>query len=170
MSRQSYAKRLIILAGENLGLITLDNAKQQGIPSVAVHKLAARGEIERVGKGVYRSYLFPITEASAALEAVLAVDSGAILEGESVLSLLEIGDFNPKKYRVRTTTRIQRNLPGNVRAIVGPVEAVEKIAGVPCQPIRLALKEAAKSATRDQIAEAIKQMSSRGINVGADIL
>lgn len=141
MARTSNFKKLAEIAALNLGVVTLEQARNAGVPSVEVHKLAKRGSLERVGTGVYRAGFFPRNEFSDAHESVLAVNADAWLAGESVLSLLNIGNFNPRKRLVKTTKRFQRKPPSAtlVKVVNSPQETTV-YGGVRCEPVFLALQ------------------------------
>ncbi len=96
------------------GLFTLDDAAALGIPAVELRKLAHRGKLTRIGRGVYRTEYSRFEPKSAFREALALVGPEAFLIGESALSVHDIGVFNPGRIHIATTKRVRRNLPKTI--------------------------------------------------------
>lgn len=96
------------------GLFTLDDAAALGIPTVELRKLAHRGKLTRIGRGVYRTEYSRFEPKSEFREALALVGPEAFLIGESALSVHDIGVFNPGRIHIATTKRVRRNLPKTI--------------------------------------------------------
>src|ERR1700682_6158745 len=67
----SAQSRLYDLAKEHGGLFTAHEAQEAGFAPAHIVNLAARGQIERRSRGVYRFLLYPRTQHEQLHEAVL---------------------------------------------------------------------------------------------------
>jgi predicted transcriptional regulator of viral defense system len=86
------------VAAAQHGYFTLRDASAEGIDDYAVRMLAARNQVTRVAHGLYRFDKFPVTRASAFMEAVLWTGTGgACLSHETVLAVRELCDINPDR-------------------------------------------------------------------------
>lgn len=106
-----YRHDLWEVAASRNGVVTIADAEDAGVPAVEVRKLAARGALRPYGKGVYVHRDVPTTPLTEPAVAVALAGDVAFLHRESVLDLLGIGQFNPKKVRVGTRRRVRRTLP-----------------------------------------------------------
>ena len=111
-------KRLYALAEEHGGLFTAQKAREIGFAPAHIVNLAARGEIERRSRGVYRLPLYPRNEHEALQEAILWPQTHrrlaySLISHTSALELYGISDVNPAKIHVviPTQTRIRRKTP-----------------------------------------------------------
>lgn len=57
----TYRQIIQDVARENHGIITTEQGRAAGVPSVEVRKIAARGYLRRIGHGAYRVMLVPDT-------------------------------------------------------------------------------------------------------------
>lgn len=88
--------KLMALAAEQDGYVTLDDAQSVGVPKRDLQQLAHRGKIVRESTGVYRFEEFPRTRAAGFRYAVLWTGRGlAALSHDTALSVLELSDINP---------------------------------------------------------------------------
>jgi predicted transcriptional regulator of viral defense system len=92
-------------------VVTVAEAEDAGVPAVEVRKLAARGALQAYGQGVYTHRDVPTTPFTEPTVAVALAGEGAFLQRESVLDLLGLGQFNPRKVRVGSRRRVRRALP-----------------------------------------------------------
>jgi len=99
-----------ITAARN-GVVTVADAEDVGVPAVEVRKLAARGALRSYGQGVYTHRDVPTTLFTEPTLAVALAGEGAFLHRESVLDLVGLGQFNPRRVRVGTHRRVRRVLP-----------------------------------------------------------
>lgn len=106
-----YRRDLWEIAAFNNGVVTVAQAQDAGVPAVEVRKLASRGALQAHGQGVYTHCEVPLSRATQPTVAVALAGPGAFLHRESVLDLLELGQFNPPRIRVGTSRRVRRSLP-----------------------------------------------------------
>ena len=89
----TYRQVLRELAFDTHGVVTLADAREAGVPDVAVRQLAQRGALERLGKGVYRMNEVPRGPLDEFAEAVALVGRQAVLADEAVLAAHGIHQF-----------------------------------------------------------------------------
>lgn len=106
-----YRRDLWEIASQHQGVVTLAAAGEAGVPAVELRKLASRGALQSYGNGVYTHRDVPVTSFTQPEIAVALAGEGAFLQRESVLHLLGLGQFNPRKIRVGTRRRVRRTLP-----------------------------------------------------------
>ena len=150
--RQTNRDRLYALMSDNHGVITLESAAAAGVPAVEVRKLAARGALERVGRGVYLIPFAPVNKFQAAVAVLDSVAPDAYLVGRSVLSLLDIGLEMPFKYEVFVPRRTRRKLPSAVVLTKMQLGTeFEVINGVRCEPVFKILQQRVQFARPDRV-------------------
>ena len=88
---------LLERAVDQHGLITTDDARELGVDPTQLRLLAARGKLERTGRGVYRVMVLPIDDLLPYAEAVAWAHGPAAISHESALAMRDIGDFNPSR-------------------------------------------------------------------------
>ena len=91
---------LLPLAEENDGLVTAAQARALGIKDSVLTRLAQRGKLERVARGVYRIPHFPGDSLSQCREAILWARAShgpeqVALSHETALGVYGISDVNP---------------------------------------------------------------------------
>jgi predicted transcriptional regulator of viral defense system len=106
-----YRRDLWELASSTNGVVTVTQAEDAGVPAVEVRKLAARGALRAHGNGVYTHRDIPTTRFTQPATAVTLAGEGGFLHRESVLDLLDLGQFNPRRIRVGTRRRVRRTIP-----------------------------------------------------------
>ncbi len=121
----NYRQRVYEFCQDSNGLLTTKEAQLIGVPAVELRKLTQRGALERVGHGTYRITHFPHVENLSTLEVLKMVGPEAYVIGESVLSLLDLGVFNPRKLHIATSKRVRKQLPSFVMMHKAPVADVE---------------------------------------------
>lgn len=87
--------RVLGVAADNHGYLTVDDAVGAGIDPVALRKLAAVGRLERTAHGVYRVPMLASGPHAPYAEAVAWTRGRGIISHESALDLLELCDVNP---------------------------------------------------------------------------
>ncbi len=109
---------MLELAEENDGLLTAGQARGAGIASSVLARLAQRGRLERIARGVYRIPYFPSNRFTQYREAVLAARSGGgpkslVLSHATALAAYGISDANPARIHltVPRRARLRRKLP-----------------------------------------------------------
>ena len=163
--KPTYRTQIYELGAENFGVVTIDSAAAVGVPAVELRKLAQRKALIRSGRGVYRIPFFAQTQEAQALEAVKLVGENAFLSGESVLSLLNLGVFNPAKFEVSTPNRIRKILPNYItfrHCKFNEIPAVEYYQSVPCQPVYEAFQQVAVTTIASRFVSAIDEAYQQG--------
>lgn len=102
------------IALDNHGYVTTRAAAEAGVPTVELPKLAARGGLENVAYGLYRVTDIPPTAQDEFAEALLRAGDGAYLHGETVLTLFELADVNPRKIQVAVRRRTRPKMPQHI--------------------------------------------------------
>jgi predicted transcriptional regulator of viral defense system len=109
---------LFALAEEHDGLLTSKEARAAGIQDSVLVRLAQRGRLERMTRGVYRIAHYPSDRLAQYREAVLWAKASQgpediALSHETALLLYGISDANPSRVNltVPTTARLRRKCP-----------------------------------------------------------
>lgn len=112
---------LVTLAEEHDGLFTSEQARQSGVTDSVLARLAQRGRLERIARGVYRIPYIPTNRFSQYREAVLWAKSHrgpdtVALSHETALAIYGISDANPAAIdlTVPKEARLRRESPRNV--------------------------------------------------------
>lgn len=123
----TYRNDLWQIAAGRHGVVTTGQAQDSGVPAVEVRKLAARGALTRVGRGVYRHNGVPL-DAWTELAATLAsVGPDAFLEGDTVLAMFGLALVNPPKIHVGTPRRYRGAVPPHTVVTTRPHMAPEDL-------------------------------------------
>jgi predicted transcriptional regulator of viral defense system len=109
---------LFALAEEHDGLLTSREARAAGIQDSVLIRLAQRGRLERMTRGVYRIAHYPADRLAQYREAVLWAKAShgperIALSHETALLLYGISDANPSRVHltVPTSARLRRKCP-----------------------------------------------------------
>lgn len=89
--------RVIERAAEQHGYITTRDARDLGVDPTQLRLMAARGRLERVGRGVYRVPLLPRTQHDELAEAVAWTMGRGVVSDESALVLYGLSDVSPSR-------------------------------------------------------------------------
>jgi len=118
---RSRFDELVALAEENDGLVTAEQARQAGLVDSVLARLAQRGRIERIARGVYRIPYFPPGRFSQYREAVLWARANrgprdVAISHETALVVYGISDANPNAVHltVPKSARLRRQRPRGV--------------------------------------------------------
>lgn len=170
MRARTYRRRLYERALDRYGYVTTHDARELGVPTVELRKLAARGGLERVGHGVYRFLDVPRTSLDEYMENVLIVGGQAHLTGESVLALHDLAFVNPPCIRVGTASRVRPTLPATVEVVRQsvPTEDLTEYEGIPAVTIARALRDCSGSIPFDRLLAAIDEAERRGLLTGLE--
>jgi len=82
-------------AQQQYGYLTPDDARELDIDPTQLRLMAARHVLERIGHGLYRMPMVPVTQLDAYMEAVLWASRRGVLSHETALDLHELCDVNP---------------------------------------------------------------------------
>lgn len=161
-------------AAERFGLVTVADACAAGYEPKSLAKLAQRGQLERVSRGVYRVPFLP----GGALQAYLAAalwPQGArgVLSHETALELWDVSDVNPAKIHVTVPAahRAQREIPAAYVIHREDLDAAEVTAveGVPVVRLARALRECARAHVGgDLLEQAARNGRARGLLSAAE--
>jgi predicted transcriptional regulator of viral defense system len=105
---------LAMIANEQYGFITPDDARDRNIDPLNLVRMAERGQLERRATGLYRFPLTPVSRLDAYMEATLWPRGvRGVLSHETALDLYELSDVNPSKIHltVPRSHRIRRTIP-----------------------------------------------------------
>jgi predicted transcriptional regulator of viral defense system len=109
---------LFALAEEHDGLLTSKEARAAGLQDSVLVRLAQRGRLERMTRGVYRIAHYPSDRLAQYREAVLWAKASQgpediALSHETALLLYGISDANPSRVNltVPTSARLRRKCP-----------------------------------------------------------
>ena len=137
----TYRELLREVAEDKYGYVTTRDLEGLKIPPVELRKLAARGKLEHVRRGVYRFPDTRPTERDEFMAAVLSVGEDAFLTHDAVLALHGLGLVNPKKIRVATPHRIRHRVPNfvEVHQCTLPADEVEVFEAIPTTRVARAI-------------------------------
>ncbi len=115
---RSRMDELFALAEENNGLLTSKEAREAGIMDSVLARLARRGRLDRVARGVYRIAHYPADRFAQYKEAVLWARASKgperiALSHETALLIYGISDANPAGVHlsVPRNARLRRECP-----------------------------------------------------------
>lgn len=155
-------------AAERHGYITTKDARDLGIDPTQLRLMAARGRLERVGRGAYRMPLLPRSEHDDLAEAVAwSLDRGVISD-ESALSLHQVSDVNPSRIHLTVPRSNHPRTAGGAlyrlhRRDLDPDEVTEAD-GIPVTTVARAIRDCLRGGTDlQQLWLAIEHAEARGL-------
>lgn len=164
--RGTYRNVLWDVALGQRGYVTTQDADEVGVPAVELRKLAARGSLVHVNRGLYRFSDFPVTPEDHLLEAVLWAGPDAVLSHDAVLALHDLAFANPSTIRVTTPHRVRKTDKRPditiIRAEV-PVDELTHYNGIPSTTVARALLDARALIMRTRLVEAAHDARQRGL-------
>lgn len=166
----TYRRQLRERALDQYGYVTSRDATALGVPAIEVVKIAARGGLDRIGRGVYRFDDVPHTGRDEFMEAVLRAGPGAFLIDDAVLALHDLGLVNPRRIRVGTPARARPTLPGTIEVVRRRVEPGDLTVyeGIPSTTIARALLDCRGLVMDERLADAAREAARRGLLPGRD--
>jgi len=134
-SAMSYYDDIYEIAVDNHYLVSTADARGAGVPAVELAKLASRGKLEHVARGLYRLARYVPDGGDPYAVAVARVGGGAYLYGESVVALLGLAPTSPDRIWVATPRRVRlKEPPAGLRIVRGePGYEPTAYEGVPSQ-------------------------------------
>lgn len=160
-----YRSALYALAAEHHGFVTTEMAKAVGVPAVEVRKLAARGGMSNIARGLYRVDGIDGGDRAPYAEAVLRVGEDAHLVGDSVLALHHLALVNPRRIKVGTPRRVRRHLPAHIQLVhtrTDPADLTE-YDGIPSMTVAAALRDSIGTVMPDRLREATERAVDEGL-------
>ena len=152
---------LFALAEEHDGLLTSKEARAAGIQDSVLVRLAQRGRLERMTRGVYRIAHYPSDRLAQYREAVLWAKASQgpediALSHETALLLYDISDANPSRVNltVPTSARWRRKCPAWVaihRANLSPQDIGEH-EGLPVTTVSRSIMDVLLATHRTDVA------------------
>lgn len=116
-TRQTYRERLFEFALDHRGFVTTNDARALGIPTIELRKLAHRGKLEQVSRGVYQFPQLAGSVNESFLRATLYVGADAYLTADAVLAVHDLANVNPRIIRVGTNKRVRHELPKQIKVL-----------------------------------------------------
>ena len=154
--------QLYALAEEHGGLLASKDARARGIQDSVLVRLAQRGRLERMSRGVYRIAHFPADRLAQYREAVLWAQASqgperVALSHETALLLYGISDVNPARIHltVPMSARLRREHPEWVvihRADLTPQE-ISQHEGMPVTSVERSVLDVLSTTHRADIAK-----------------
>lgn len=90
-------EELVDVAVDQHGYVRTRDATARGIDGANLRKMAARGRLEKVGRGLYRVPFLPRDEHDEYAEAVLWAEGRGVISHGSALALHQLCDINPSR-------------------------------------------------------------------------
>lgn len=164
-SAVNYRRQLRELAFDTHGVVTTGDAARIGVPAVEVRKLAARGALTQVGRGVYRMLEAPSGRLSEFAEAVALAGPEAVLADETVLAALDLTHINLRRIRIASPRRVRVTLPQTIELIhrQTPLEDQAQIEGIPAMTVAAAIRGARGRVMTQRLLEATRSAAARGL-------
>jgi predicted transcriptional regulator of viral defense system len=161
----SYRQALRGLADENYGYITTREAADLGVPAVELRKLAARGALRHVSRGLYRFADARRTPQDAYAEAVARTGHGAYLTGEAVLALLGLAMVEPKRITVATPHRTRQKDTAFVDVIRRdlPEELITTYEGISSTTVAQAILDSRGTVMTERLLDALTEARRAGL-------
>lgn len=161
----SHRAVLYQLASEHHGFVTTPMAELAGVPSVELRKVAARGGMSNVARGLYRVEGIDSGERAPYAEAVFRVGEDAHLVGESVLAFHDLALVNPRRITVGTPRRVRRDLPAHIKLVHVRKDRddLTEYDGVPSVTVERAIKDSIGSVMPERLTEAIHRATDEGL-------
>lgn len=165
MDNSGYRSALYALAAEHHGFVTTEMARAIGVPSVEVRKLAARGGMFSIARGLYRVEGIDGGDRAPYAEAVLRVGDDAHLVGDSVLAFHDLALVNPRRIKVGTPRRVRKDLPSHIQLVhtrTDPADLTE-YDGIPSVTVAAALRDSIGAVMPDRLREATERAVNEGL-------
>lgn len=163
--QMTYRELLREVAEERYGYVTTRDLVGLNIPAVELRKLAARGKLEHVRRGIYRFPDTRPTERDEFMAAVLSVGEDAFLTHDAVLALHGLGLVNPRKIRVATPHRIRHEVPKFVEVCQRtlPQDELEVFEAIPTTTVARAIIDSRGLVMPERLKEALATAKLQGL-------
>ncbi|MQA85747.1 MAG: hypothetical protein GEV03_14275 [Streptosporangiales bacterium] len=168
---ETYRRSLWEWALDRYGYVSTADATRLGVPPVELRKLAGRGLLARVDRGLYRFPDAPATDRDAFMEAVLWAGSDAALAYDSVLALHDLALANPRRLRVVTPHRVRKTHPRDDIAIITskiPASDLTLYFGIPSTTVARALVDCRDLIMIDRLLDAANQARGQGLLLASE--
>lgn len=151
------------IAVDNHYLITTEEAAQIGIPAIELVKLAHRGKLESINRGLYRLARYVPSETDSYAIAVARFGKDAYLYGESVIAMLGLAPTSPDYIYVAMPKRTRKSIPESIR--LQKASENDKITvydGIPCQTVACAIESARATMMDNRLQDAANKAREEG--------
>lgn len=147
------------------GIVTCSDAARLGVPAVELRKLAARGALSHLGRGVYRMLEVPAGQLDEYALAVAFGGDGAVLADDAVLALHRLAHVQPRRIRVAAPRRVRAALPATVEIVHRDVRASDRTfhEGLPTMTVKAALLASQGRVMTDRLVDAAREAARRGL-------
>ena len=165
IAKKSYRERLFDLAQEQHGFVTTGDARSLKIPPVELRKLAHRGKLVNVKRGVYQFPQLGGSMNESYLFATLNVGKDAYLVADAVLAFHDLAQVNPRVIRVGTKQRIRHPLPQQVILAdhVVPENQIEVRDGIRITRVARAIIDCKGLVMKERLLDALTNAIDRGL-------
>ena len=166
----TYRQRAWDLAVGQYGYVTSGEAAGLGIPHSDLVKLASRGNLRRVAYGLYRFDDLPSTRVDQFYEAVARVGRDAYLTGDAVLVFHDLAQVNPRRIRVGTPRRVDRQLPPWIELVREkvPADALTVYEQVPSTTVSYAIEACIATVIGERLLAAVDRAEQQGLVTRAE--
>jgi len=109
--------RICDLAADQFGYVTTSQVRERGGSTDALRKMAKRGTLERISRGVYRLPTYPSSIFAEYMEASLwPVSVRGVISHQSSLALRGLSDVSPSAIHITVPAnhRIRRQIPRHI--------------------------------------------------------
>lgn len=159
----TYYDDIYEFAVDNHYLITTEDAKEIGVPTVELAKLANRGKLESISRGLYRLARYVPGETDPYAIAVARLGKGAYLYSESVIAMLGLAPTSPDYICVAVPGRTRKIIPDSIRIYkAAPDDKTTVYEGVPSQHIACAIVSARTTMMDDRLLNAARRARKEG--------
>lgn len=148
------------------GFVRTADLVEMGFPKSYAAKIASRGVLDKVARGLYRVPQIPVTTLTPFMEAVLWVGEGSAVSHDAVLSMHELAFANPRVLRVTTPRRVSKADPPAPVEVVRRRLASEELTaheGIPCTTVPRALRDCRGLIMASRLVEAANEARDRGL-------
>ncbi len=161
----TYREQLWELAIGQYEYVSTSEVGELGVPDVELRMIAARGKLQRVGHGLYRFEDLPRTRYDQFYEAVARVGRRAHLTGDAVLAFHELGVVNPRRIRVGSERRCERQLPDWIEFVREkvPPEAITVYELVASVTVAYALEQCIPIMMTERLVDAVDKAEREGL-------
>jgi len=161
----TYRRTLREIGLDQHGYVSTEDAVEAEVPVVELRKLAHRGGLSRIGRGLYRFDDIPATPQDPFAEAVLWAGRDAVLAADAVLALHHLAQANPTTLRVYTPHRVRRQERDHITIIQKHLPARDQVRyyGIPSTTVRRALVDCGDLIMASRLREAAHAARAEGL-------
>lgn len=166
----TYRQTLQEIGLDQYGYVSTEDATAAEVPVVELRKLAHRGGLSHIGRGLYRVDNVPATPKDPFAEAVFWVGRDAVLAADAVLALHHLAQANPTRLRVYTPHRVRRQRRDDITIVqrVVPIADQTQYFGIPSTTVRRALVDCRDLIMTSRLHEATHAARAEGLLTTAE--